>query len=116
MKPYLLPAVCALALGACASNPPLAEVAAAKTMVSEAQPLASRYAPNELVAAQEKLARAEAALARYDYDPARRLAREAEVDAKLARSIAESERARLAVAESNKSIEDLKQELNRRNR
>lgn len=114
MKPYLLPVVCALVLGACASNPPLAEVAAAKTMVSEAQTLASRYAPNELGAAQAKLARAEAALARYDYDLARGLAREAEVDAKLAWSIADSERSRQAVADGNKSLEQLKQQMERR--
>lgn len=103
-----------LALGACAAPyKPVAELAAARTMVSNAQPAAARYAPQELRAAQAKLARAEAAMAAEEYEAARRLAEQAEVDAKLAWSIAESERARQAVAELNQSIDVLQKELER---
>ncbi len=106
---------CALVLGACAAPyKPVAELAAARTTVEHAQPAAARYAPQELRAAQAKLERAEAAMAAEDYEAAHRLAEQAEVDAKLAWSIAESERARRAVAELNQSIDALNQQLQRR--
>jgi hypothetical protein len=95
--------VCALALGACTTTPaPDAEIAAARAMLSQAQPAASQYAPGELRAAQAKLERAEAAMAREDHVEARLLAEQAEVDARLAWSLAESERARRELAEVNR--------------
>jgi len=94
---------CALALGACAAPyKPVAELAAARTTVEHAQPAAARYAPQELRAAQAKLERAEAAMAREDHVEARLLAEQAEVDARLAWSLAESERARRELAEVNR--------------
>ena len=102
----------AVALGACASAPPpVAELAAARTMVSTAQPAASRHAPQELRAAQAKLARAEDAMVRERYVAARLLAEQAEVDARLAWIMAESARSRDAAAEVNRSIEVLRKEL-----
>jgi hypothetical protein len=95
-----VPVLALAALAGCAATqPPTAELAAARSMVSQAAPAASRYAPQELRAAQVKLERAEAAMARENHADARILAEQAEVDAKLAWSLAESERARRALAE-----------------
>ena len=110
-----LPIVCALMLGACAmSSEPNSEIRAAKAAVADVEPLAMRYAPHELQAAKDKLARAEAAMTRYDYVLARWLAEEAQADAKLAKSLAESERKRREVAEVDKGVQDLRQQLERR--
>jgi hypothetical protein len=84
-----------LALAACASVPPPAtDLASARAAVEQAGPVATRYAPAELAAAQKKLQRAEEALARDDRVQARRLAEEAEVDARFAWAVAENERSR----------------------
>jgi hypothetical protein len=85
-----------LALAACASSapPPTIELAAARAAIEQAGPAVAHYAPAELAAAQSKLERAEQALARDDRTQARRLAEEAEVDARLAWAMAENERAR----------------------
>jgi hypothetical protein len=82
-----------LALAACAGTPPPAtELAAARAAIEQAGPLATRYAPAELAAAQKKLQLAEQAMARDDQVQARRLAEEAEVDARFAWAVAENER------------------------
>lgn len=112
---HLLLIVCSLALGACAmSSAPSAEIRAAKAVVADAEPLAMQYAPHELQAAKDKLSRAEAAMTRYDYVLAGWLAEEAQADARLAKSLAESERKRREVAEADKGIQDLRQQLERR--
>ncbi|HYR37206.1 MAG TPA: DUF4398 domain-containing protein, partial [Burkholderiales bacterium] len=70
------------------------ELAAARAAIEQAGPLAAHYAPAELAAAQSKLERAEQALARDERTQARRLAEEAQVDARLASAMAENERSR----------------------
>ena len=83
-----------VALAACATEPaPTAELAAARAAVEQASPDAD-YAPKELAAAQRKLSAAEDALARGENAHARRLAQEAEVDARLASALSENERSR----------------------
>ena len=86
-------ALLSLALAACAS-PPEAELAAARAAVIQAEPVAHRYAGHELRLAQHKLDRAEQAMARQEWNEARRLAEQAEVDARFARALADNERAR----------------------
>lgn len=109
-----LAVVCVL-LAACATpEPPLAQMSAARSMVSQAQSLAGRYATAELGAAHAKLERAEAAYRNRDWTGARRLAEEAEADASLALSVAESERSRSASAELAQSIDELRRELEAR--
>lgn len=106
-----------LALCACASMPPPTEqVAAARAMVSQAQPVAAKDAPRELAGAEEKLRRAEEAMQRGDYVRARILAEQAEVDAKHAWTVAENVKAQRAAAEVDKGIEALKSELERRDK
>src|SRR5690348_2390330 len=56
-----------LAVAACATEPPLAQMSAARSTVGQAQALASRYAPSELRTAQQKLDRADLAYRDKDY-------------------------------------------------
>ena len=109
--------LCALlALGsACASTaPPTERVAAARAMVTQAQPIAARDAPLELNTAQAKLASAEQAMQQGEYESARRLAEQAEVDAKLAWTVAENVKAQRAAAEVDRSVQSLREEIQRR--
>lgn len=88
--------IASLLLAACAtpSSPPDTDLAAARTALLHAEPVAHRYARAELRLAQDKLARAEQAAARDDWRESHRLAQEAEVDARYAWALAENERAR----------------------
>lgn len=107
--------ICFVTLAACAtSEPPVAQMSAARSMVNQAQSLASRYAPAELKGAEAKLARAETAYHDNDWIMARRLAEEAEADASYALSVAENERTQRASAELAQSIDQLKRELDAR--
>lgn len=87
-----------LALGACVSPRPEAELASAMGTLGQARPIAGPYAPAELQAAQAKLGRASEAMAREDWTEARRLAEQAELDARFALAIAENERSRRGLA------------------
>lgn len=107
--------VVAGALAGCAGTPPVAEMSAARTMVSQAEPQAARYAPDLLHEAQAKLASAEAALQNGDNGEARLLAEKAQADARLAWASAEHQRTQQAVADLDRSLQTLKQEANRRN-
>jgi len=99
------------ALAACAATPPPTDqVAAARAMVGQAQPVALE-APREFDTAQQKLARAEDAMQRGRYGDARHLAEEAEVDARLALATAENARAQRGAAEVERSIEALRAQL-----
>jgi hypothetical protein len=83
-------------------------------MVTQAQSAASKDAPLEVHEAQTKLARAEDAMKRGEYESARRLAEQAEVDAKLAWTSAENARVQRAAAEVDRGIQTLREELERR--
>lgn len=97
--PWIPLAAAALLAGCETTPPPNAEMSAARAMVAQAAPEASKFAPNELRAAQAKLERAEALYARERYIDAQLVAEQAEVDAKLAWSMARSERARQQLEE-----------------
>jgi hypothetical protein len=109
-------AVLCIGAGCATTPPPTEQLAAARAMVNQAQPTAGKEAPLELQNAQTKLSRAEDAMQRGDYEIARRNAEQAEVDAKLAWSVAENARAQRAAAEVERGIETLREELDRRNR
>jgi len=82
-----------LALAGCVASPTV-DMSAARFALNQAQPLARTYAAPELAAAKAKLAQAEQALAHDEPSRARRLAEEAEIDARMAWALAENERSR----------------------
>jgi hypothetical protein len=97
-----------LAMVGCASQkaPATADVAVSKAAVENAVSAgASDLAPEEISAARAKMQRAAQALAAKDYTLARDLANQAQADAKLAQSKANSAK---ATAASNALQEDLR--------
>lgn len=110
--------VCMLALLAgCASSspPPTEQLAFANAAVSEARSAgAPEASPVEMKLAQDKLDQANQAMGAKEYDRARVLAEEAEVDAKLAATKSRSIKAERAVAELREGIRTLQEEINRK--
>jgi hypothetical protein len=104
-----------LVLAACASNPVADEkIAVAKASLQRAEGSgAPEFAPVQLAAARDKLARAEKANADHDLKPATNLAEQANVDAELAEATAQENRAHKAAMEFDKGINTLQQESNR---
>ncbi|MGE5493489.1 MAG: DUF4398 domain-containing protein [Actinomycetota bacterium] len=102
-----------LLLAGCASPPrPDAQFAVSRSAIDDALGAgAAQSAPLELQHAREKMARADAAVDAKDFEDARRLAEEAEVDARLAAAKARTARAQLAVAEIQKSIRALRENV-----
>lgn len=105
-----------LSLSGCANGPPpRKDMAVARFALNNAQEAeASQYAPVELRNARKKLEAAERAMAKADYEEARRLAEQAFVDAQLAEA-----KARTAVQQQDtealrQSIETLRYELKKR--
>jgi hypothetical protein len=118
-RPTLTPFISAvaLALAACAfTDPPEHQMGAARAMVAQARPVADRDAPQELAGAQQKLARAEAAMQRGHYEHARILAEQAEADAKLAWTVAQNVRVQRSAAEVQDGTRALREEMERKGR
>lgn len=105
-------------LAACASTPaPTAQVAVSKAAVADAAGAGGMaFAPVEMKAAREKLDSANAAIATNDYDRARMLAEEAQVDAQLAEAKAHSSKARKAADELREDSRVLQEEINRKSK
>jgi hypothetical protein len=117
---HLAKALCAavvLTLAACASTnkaPAVADVAVSKNAVENAVSAgAADLAPAEINMAREKMMRANAALAAKDYALARDLATQAQADAKLAQSKANSTKATAAAAALDADLRVLRDEVNR---
>jgi len=105
-----------LSLAACASEkiPATADVAVSKNAVENAVSAgAADLAPAEINAARDKMMRANAALASKDYGLARDLANQAQADAKLAQSKANSAKATSAAAALDADLRVLKDEVER---
>lgn len=106
-----------LAVG-CSSlkTPATADVAVSKAAVDNAAGAGGvQYAPVEMMAARDKMALANKAMADKDYKLARELAAQAEVDAKLAQSKANSAKAQAAANALQDDIRVLRTELERNN-
>ena len=105
------------ALSGCSTlPPPVEQMAVSRTTIERvsAAPDAVEAAPVELSQAREKLARAERAMNDKDYITARRLAAEAEADARVAESRASATRGERALKEIREGIRALQDEINRR--
>lgn len=117
---FLRTAAATLALGAlaaCSSTPaPTEQMAVTRTTVNRvaAAPAVATAAPVELQQAREKLIQAEKAMTAEDYRTARRLAAEAEVDARVAETRADATRNAASLAQMQDSIRVLQEEINRR--
>lgn len=107
-----------LGLAACASQkaPATADVAVSRNAVANAvQAGAAELAPAEITAARAKMMRASEALAAKDYRLARELAVQAQADAQLAQSKANSAKATAASNALNEDLRVLRQEVDRAN-
>ena len=105
------------ALAACSSTPaPTEQMAVTRTTVNRvaATPAVATNSPVDLQRAQEKLIQAEKAMSQEDYRNARRLAAEAEVDARVAETRADAARNASNLAQVQDSIRALQDEINRR--
>jgi hypothetical protein len=108
-----------LSLAACASpekTPATAAVAVSHNAVENAVSAgAPELAPAEITAARDKMMRANQALAAKDYKTARELAIQAQADARLAQSKANSAKATAAADALNEDLRVLRQEVDRAN-
>jgi hypothetical protein len=105
-----------LAAAACTSvPPPIDHMAVGRKAVERAggTPDVVQLAPAELDQARAKIASAERAMAKRDYDTARRLADEAEADARAAEAHAAEVKNERALAEVNDALRALRAELAR---
>jgi multidrug efflux pump subunit AcrA (membrane-fusion protein) len=112
-------ALCGLAVAltvGCSSlkTPAAVEVAVSKAAIANAADTgATELAPMEMTSARQKLLRANAAMMTKDYKQAIALANEAQADAKLAQSKANSTKAQAAAETLQDDIRVLREELNR---
>ena len=114
----LFGAVVVLAAG-CSSlkTPATADVAVSKSEVENAAGAGgAEFAPVEMQLAREKIALANKAMAAKDYKLAINLASQAQADAKLARSKANSAKAQMAADALQDDIRVLREELDRANK
>lgn len=115
---YLVAALMGVALVAtgCSSlkTPATADVAVSQAAVENAASAGgAEFAPVEMLAAREKLALANKAMAAKDYKLAIDLSAQAQADAKLARSKANSAKAQTAADALQDDIRVLREELDR---
>ena len=111
----IIVATAILTASGCASTGdlPREQMAVARAAVDRASGPAGADAPIEVADARNKLERATAAVARKDYDEARRLAEQAEVDANLAEAKSHSLRSGRALQEVREGIRQLREEIAR---
>lgn len=109
-----------LLLGACATTDtvaPSGQLASARAAISEAESAgALNAAPVELLAAREKLGKAEVASREERFRAARLLAEQSEMDAVLAERKTRAVKARTAAEEMARSNEVLRSEAERKSR
>jgi hypothetical protein len=111
-----LAACAALTLTACASTPPPTEQVAVSTaaVANAVGAGATELAPTEMKLARDKLDRAKLAMVAKDYDSARTLAQEAQVDAGVAQAKAQSAKARKAAETVREDSRALREEMDRK--
>lgn len=111
--PWLLVAMSALSVGCAGPGPkPDSELQAAESSVQQAESAdARKFEPVLLNRAQNKVADARELIDREEYRKAERMLEQAAVDAQLAAARSETEKARRAVAEINRSIDELQDQL-----
>lgn len=115
---WLIAAAAAIVFVGCASRdvpPPRAEFARAELAIEQAATAdAMQYAPMALQEARQKLEQARTALYDEQHGKARRLAEQAQVSAQFALAEAQTARAEQLAKENMRSVEVLRQELQRK--
>ncbi|UZE24838.1 DUF4398 domain-containing protein [Pseudomonas sp. B21-056] len=98
-------------LAGCAGNPPSEQYAVTQSAVNSAVSAGgTEYAAVEMKSAQDKLKQAELAMHDKKYDEAKRLAEQAEWDARVAERKAQAAKAEQALKDSQKGVQELRQE------
>jgi aspartate/tyrosine/aromatic aminotransferase len=105
-----------VSISACATpDRPVEQMAVSRAAVSSAQTAGgTEAAPYEMTLATEKMARANIALSNREYETARALALEAQLDARLAQIKSSSSKAQKAASELEEASRVLSDEMNRR--
>lgn len=102
---------CSLVLVGCAGNPPSEQYAVTQSAVNAAISAGgTEFAAVEMKSAQDKLKQAELAMHDENYDEARRLAEQAEWDARLAERKAQAAKAERALQDARQGVQDLREE------
>lgn len=100
-----------LVLAGCAGNPPTEQYAVTQSAVNAAVSAGgTEFAAVEMKAAQDKLKQAEIAMHDKKFDDARRLAEQAEWDARVAERKAQAAKAEKAVQDAHQGVQDLREE------
>jgi hypothetical protein len=103
-----------LLLAGCAGNPPSEQFAVTQSAVNNAVSAGgTEFAAVEMKAAQDKLKQAEIAMHDKKYDQAKTLAEQAEWDARVAERKAQAMKAEQALKDSQKGVQELRQESQR---
>lgn len=98
-------------LAGCASNPPSEQYAVTQSAVNSAVSAGGpEFAAVEMKSAQDKLKQAELAMHDKKYDEAKRLAEQAEWDARVAERKAQAAKAERAVQDARKGVQEIRQE------
>ncbi|OPA92464.1 chromosome partitioning protein ParA [Pseudomonas fluorescens] len=98
-------------LAGCAGNPPTEQYAVTQSAVNSAVSAGgTEYAPVEMKSAQDKFKEAEIAMHDKNYDKARQLSEQAEWDARVAERKSQAAKADQAVKDSQKAVQELRQE------
>ena len=101
-------------LAGCAGNPPSEQYAVTQSAVNSAVSAGgTEFAAVEMKSAQDKLKQAEMAMHDKNYEQARILAEQAEWDARVAERKAQAMKAEQAVKDSQKGVQELRQESQR---
>ncbi|MCQ2031227.1 DUF4398 domain-containing protein [Stutzerimonas zhaodongensis] len=100
-----------LLLVGCAGNPPNEQFAVTESAIRSAVSVGgTEYAAVEMHAARGKWKQAELAMQKENYDEARKLAEQAEWDARVAERKAQAAKAKKAVEDANQGIQELREE------
>lgn len=115
MRSIGVSAVAAIFIAGCAGTPPIEQMTIAKVAVSNATSAGgNEFAPLPLKSAMDKMDAAERAMTAEDYELARQLAEQAQVDAQLAAATARSAKAQKAANALQEGNRVLRQEIDRK--
>ncbi|GGJ82093.1 DUF4398 domain-containing protein [Pseudomonas matsuisoli] len=101
----------AFLIAGCAGNPPTEQFALTESAINRAVSAdATQYSAVEMKSAQDKWKKAEMAMHDEEFDKARKLAEQAEWDARLAERKAMAAKAEKAVSDAEQGIRELRDE------